>query len=80
MKVHFDILIKAIAATQDGKKLNPTSRFNDFILSCLEANTDEKSLVCIDDLESDFKYMIHELTKACQPLEFYSEQGLNAIK
>lgn len=61
-----------IASTQDGKKLKEDCRFSKFMLECIEYNTQgygNNKTVNVDDLVSDFEYMISELKRAAEKLK-----------
>ena len=55
---------KAIADTQDGGHLREGDGYSDFILSQIEANTNDENIVDVVTLESDINYMISQLQSA----------------
>ncbi len=68
-------VINAIAETQDGKSIAKADRFNDFINECIDWNTYKGGdAVNVDDLISDFNYMIDQLKRASKPLQTFVDK------
>lgn len=70
-------VIAAIAETQDGNCLKEGNDFSDFILNRIYANNlnpPMEGFIEVEDLITDFKYMINQLQNAIKPLEAYSEK------
>lgn len=57
---------QVIGQTQDGNKIG-TDKWGKFIQKLIDANT-EDGFVNVDDLESDFRYTLHEFTKALKAI------------
>jgi hypothetical protein len=63
-------VIAGIAATQDGTTLaQRKDQYSDFIMECIEQNSTADNIVNIEELESNFSYMIDQLTRARKPLQ-----------
>lgn len=61
-------IIDIVAATQDGGKLNPKDEYSSFILLKIEHNTQD-DVVDVENVVSDFRYMISQLQAAVNALE-----------
>lgn len=69
-----DKVVEVIAQTQDGKKLKPGNTFDYFFLQIIDDNTNyciELGEVNIENLFSDFNYMIDQIQRAKKPLKQY---------
>jgi len=64
-------VIEALADTQDGKTLEKNDDFSRFINCRIDRNT-QNGLVDVEDLESDFRYMISQLENALKPIKRYN--------
>lgn len=75
-------VIDAIAKTQDGgmKRVNPYSDYySEFIMNIIDDNVrvipdddrDEYEIVLVEEVVSNFNYMIDQLKKALVPLQTY---------
>lgn len=78
IKPTYQLVSKAIAESQDGKKLNPSDEYSSLLLTLLNNNT-EKNIVNIDagevdteELADNIKYAISEFKRALKAVESFN--------
>lgn len=75
IKPTYQVVVKRIAESQDGKGLKASDIYSKFILAAIRQNTETALLavdageVDIDSLFTDFSYMIAQLQKAREAVQ-----------